>query len=139
MIWMKHWGFRLSIAVGKSSVSEREKGCGELLDDLEKNFHLVLWTASNRSYADKALMYGLNTYFKETYSWDEIPKNWKDTRILNIDYLIDDSIYHKNIAAKHNIESRYIVVPAYGSEIDTENPRLWIDIIREVLYPEFCT
>jgi hypothetical protein len=109
------------------------EGCIELLEKLQKKYYLVLWTVSNRTYLDKVLSFGLKKYFKETYSWDEISISWKDIRQIGVNFLIDDSEYHKEIAKQHGLSSRYIIIPAFGSPEDVKNSRLWIMQIEEIL------
>lgn len=108
-------------------------GCVELLNELEQHYQLVLWTASQRSYLDKILCFGLNQYFSETYSWDEIPETWKDIRIIKVEYLIDDNLHQLEFAAAHQLEHHYIIIPAYGSKEDNHDPLLWTTIIKHVL------
>lgn len=48
------------------------KGCIKLLRKLEKDFDLILWTVSNRSYVEKILAFGLKKYFLEIYCWEDI-------------------------------------------------------------------
>ncbi len=108
-------------------------GCIELLQELEPIYQLILWTASQRSYLDKVLSFGLAQYFTETYSWDEIPETWKDTRIINVEYLIDDNTLQQEMAEKHHLEHHYIIIPAYGSREDNNDPLLWTRIIKNSL------
>jgi FMN phosphatase YigB (HAD superfamily) len=109
------------------------KGMKELLEKVGKRYEMVIWTVSNRTYLDKILKYGLNKYFTKTYSWDEISCNWKDIRKIKADYLIDDSPHHKTQAAKFGLEHSYIIIPAYGSLEDQNNPLLWVDIVQRIL------
>jgi len=99
------------------------KGCIDLLDSLKDEYDLVLWTVSNRIYLNKILSFGFPMYFVRTYSWDEIPCEWKDIRKINATFLVDDSIHHKEAAKQ--LESRYIIIPAYGSHEDVNDPLLW--------------
>ena len=108
-------------------------GTFTLLDQLSNHYELILWTVSNRVYLDKVLAYGMAKYFEETYSWDEISEKWKDIRKIRADFLVDDSDYHRGIAAQYGLESNYIIVPAYGSLEDQRKPLLWIDIIKDSL------
>lgn len=108
-------------------------GCIELLNELEQHYQLVLWTASQRSYLDKILNCGLQRYFSETYSWDEIPETWKDIRIINVEYLIDDNPHQLELAVPHQLEHHYIIIPAYGSKEDNLDSLLWTKIIKNVL------
>lgn len=104
-------------------------GAHELLQELVKRNKLMVWTVSNRSYLDKILNSGIKQYFDETYSWDEINDKWKDIRKIKADYLIDDSEHHIQEARKYGMEERYILIPAYGSKEDNEDPLLWAKII----------
>ncbi len=108
-------------------------GCIKLLEKIQNEHYLVLWSVSNRSYLNKVLSFGLKKYFRETYSWDEIPSSWKDVRQLEIDFLIDDSEYHKEIAQQYALESQYIIIPAFGSPEDVKNPMLWVTQIENKL------
>ncbi|HZS09230.1 MAG TPA: hypothetical protein VFD58_30635 [Blastocatellia bacterium] len=108
-------------------------GAADLLNRLRLSHSLLLWTVSNRSYLDKALSYGLSAYFAETYSWDDLAVSWKDIRRINADYLIDDSEHHKEEARKYGIADSYIVIAAYGSPEDQDDPLLWIRQIELVL------
>jgi len=112
--------------------SER-KGMKELLEKLAKRYELVIWTVSKRTYLDKILKCGLGKYFGKTYSWDEISCNWKDIRRIKADYLIDDSPHHKTEASKFGLENFYIIVPAYGSIEDQNDPLLWVRLIQQIL------
>ena len=110
------------------------KGCCSLLEELSKSNEIVLWTASNRNYLDKALYYTkLGRYFIKTYAWEDVPQRWKDVRTLNVDFLIDDSEHHRQCATQFGITSRYIIVPAYGSKEDIADELLWINVIKEHL------
>ena len=64
-------------------------GCAELLDRLRPEFALVLWSVSPRRYVDKALSFGFDQWFAESYSWDEIPAQWKEVRQIRADFLVD--------------------------------------------------
>ena len=110
-------------------------GCTGLLDRLRPEFTLCLWTVSQRRYLDQILSFGLADYFKETYSWDERPCTWKDIRKLQLEYLIDDSLEHREMARKHGLADRYIVPPAVGSREDTADPLLWVRLIEQILWP----
>lgn len=112
-------------------------GCVELLEKLSCEFTLCLWSVSNRGYVEKVLAFGLKQFFKEIYSWDEVPWTWKDVRKLNMDYLIDDSPSYWEEAKKHGIENRYIVVSAYGSPDDMKDPLMWVRTVEEVLLKDF--
>lgn len=113
---------------GKSGFQFR-KGALELLESLKQNHDLILWSVSKCVYVNKVLSYGLNIYFSESYSWDDIPSIWKDIRKINLDFLIDDSPHHKVEAKNHNLEQHYIIVPAYRSKKDEDEPHLWIEVI----------
>src|SRR5262245_21175333 len=84
----------------------------ELLARLRRHFVLCLWSVSSRRYVDKVLSFGLRRWFSETYSWDEMPVQWKDVRRLKLDFLVDDSPHHREAARAHGLESKYVVVPA---------------------------
>ena len=109
-------------------------GCKVLLRKLEKDFDLILWTVSNRSYVDKALAFGLKDFFTETYAWEDISTNWKDVRRIKADFLIDDSRHHFEEAVKNGISEHYIVIEPFGSPKDFENPLYWIEQIERVLF-----
>ena len=109
-------------------------GCAELLQRLEKDFDLILWTVSNRSYVEKILAFGLKKFFVETYSWNDISTSWKDVRRIKADFLIDDSTHHFEEAVKKGISEHYIVIEPFGSPKDFENPLYWIEQIEEVLF-----
>ena len=109
------------------------KGCFELLAELRSRYTLVLWTVSNRSYAQKVLKFGLAEYFQEVYSWDDISNDWKDIRQINVDYLIDDQAYHKDAATQYGLDSQYIIIPPYGSPEDEVEPMAWANSIRGIL------
>ena len=108
-------------------------GCTDLLNRLKSKYHLVLWTVASRSYLNKVLSFGLKDYFKETYSWDDIEESWKDIRNINVEFLIDDDEYHWEVAKKHGLESNYIIVLAYGSPEDQDDPFRWVRQIEEAL------
>jgi hypothetical protein len=108
-------------------------GCTELLKQLELKYRMVLWTVARRSYLDKVLAFGLKDYFRETYSWDETESCWKDIRRINVELLIDDDEYHQEVAKKHGLESHYIIVPAYGSPEDEDEPLGWVRQVEERL------
>ena len=110
------------------------EGCIDFLKKLQKDFDLILWTVSNRRYVEKVLSFGLNQFFVETYSWDDISTSWKDVRKINADYLIDDSKNHFEEAQKNGIADQYIVIEPFGSPKDFENPLYWIEQIEEVLF-----
>jgi FMN phosphatase YigB (HAD superfamily) len=125
------------ITDGRSIVGfQMRRGSAELLTELKsKNYAIVLWTVSSRAYVEKALNFGLGGYFEKTYTWDELPHRWKDVRTLGVDYLVDDSEYHRELAEPHGLASRYIIVPAYGSPDDNSNPLEWAERARTVLLP----
>jgi hypothetical protein len=108
-------------------------GCPQLLKRLKLKYHLVLWTVASRTYLNKVLTYGLKDIFQETYSWDEIAQSWKDVREIQVEFLIDDEEYFMEIAKQHGLESHYIIVPAYGSQEDQEEPLKWVRQIEEKL------
>jgi FMN phosphatase YigB (HAD superfamily) len=108
-------------------------GCIDLLRDLQALHRLILWSVSRRSYVDKVLAYGLAEFFESTFSWDEVPCEWKDVRALGVHYLVDDSPHHREAAQKHGIGDRYIVVPAYGSAEDDADPMAWARKVRTAL------
>src|SRR5262249_526374 len=83
---------------------------------------LCLWSVSSRRYLDKVLSFGLSGWFRETYSWDELPAPWKDARRINADLLIDDSPHHREAAAKHGLADCYVVVPGYGGPEGRADP-----------------
>ena len=105
-------------------------GCADLLDRLQSGFDLLLWSVSPRRYVDKTLAAGLGRWFRESYSWDEVPASWKDVRRLRIDWLVDDSPHHSQAAAEFGLAARYIVVPAYGSPEDTTDPLAWVRLVE---------
>lgn len=110
------------------------EGCVQFLEILEKDFDLVLWTVSNRSYVEKILAFGLNKFFSEIYCWEDISTSWKDVRQIKADYLIDDSSHHFDEAIKNEISEKYIVIEPFGSIKDFENPFYWIEQIKKVLF-----
>jgi FMN phosphatase YigB (HAD superfamily) len=132
--------FDLDETLGTPAIAENtivgfniRQGCEELLEELSQDNELVVWTVSRRSYVQKVLEYGLRQYFSTIYSWDEVSLEWKDIRQLHIDYLIDDSAYHRDEAQKHGMASQYIIVPAYGSPEDNANPLAWVAMVRAAL------
>jgi hypothetical protein len=104
-------------------------GCADLLDRLGGGFQLVLWSVSPRRYVDKALAAGLDRWFAESHSWDEVPSAWKDVRRLGVDWLVDDSPHHAQAAAEFGLAARYVVVPAYGSPEDAADPLAWVRLV----------
>jgi hypothetical protein len=108
-------------------------GCVELLDRLRPRYDLVLWSVSSRRYMDKALAFGLDRWFAETHSWDELPAPWKDVRSLRVDMLVDDSPHHRQAAEACGLAVGYLVVPAYGSPEDAADPFAWIRLIEAAL------
>jgi len=106
------------------------QGCLELLEKLNEKYQLILWSVSNRNYVNKMLSGELGKFFQETYSWNEIPQQWKDIRIIKGDYLIDDYSYQKEMALQVGLGNKYIIVPAYGDEIDEVEPLRWVKIIE---------
>jgi hypothetical protein len=107
--------------------------CLDLLQMLQTQHTLILWTVSTRHYLNQALARQLKPYFAETYSWDEIASTWKDIRKIRADYLVDDSVHHREAAKKYGLENRYLVIPAYGDENDQNDPLLWAKLIEEEL------
>ncbi len=105
-------------------------GCAELLDDLHSEFDLILWSVSPRRYVDKALSFGFDRWFAESYSWDEMPTRWKDVRQVRADFLVDDSPHHQEAADEFGLKKSYILVPAYGSPEDTSDPLAWVRIVE---------
>jgi hypothetical protein len=105
-------------------------GCAELLCRLQRRFGLLLWSVSPRRYVDKALSFGLDRWFAESYSWDELPAQWKDVRRVRADFLVDDSPHHREAAESLGLGEAYIVVPAYGSPEDTADPLSWIRLVE---------
>ncbi len=108
-------------------------GSAGLLDRLKTGYSLCLWSVSDRRYVAKALSFGLSRWFREVYTWDEIPAQWKDVRRIAADYLVDDSPHHREQATAHGISSAYIVVPAYGSPEDVVNPLGWAQLVEETV------
>lgn len=108
-------------------------GCAELLERLQEEFRLVLWSVSPRRYVDKALSFGLGRWFTESHSWDELPARWKDVRQLRADFLVDDSPHHREVAEKLGLGAAYIVVPAYGSPEDAADPLAWVRLVESVV------
>jgi glutaredoxin-related protein len=109
------------------------QGCLDLLEKLSSKYELVLWSVSNRSYVNKMLSGELGKFFKETYSWNEVPQLWKDIRIIKGDYLIDDDSYQKEMAEQVGLGNKYIIVPVYGNKIDEAEPLYWVKIIEKSL------
>jgi hypothetical protein len=110
--------------------------CVALLDRLHSEFGLLLWSVSPRRYVDKALSGGLSRWFKESYSWDELPARWKDVRQVRADFLVDDSPHHREVAERSGLEAAYIVVPAYGSPEDTADPLGWVRLVESAVRQE---
>lgn len=108
-------------------------GAADLLDRLKECHTLCLWSVSPRRYVDQALRLGLDRWFAETYSWDELRSGWKDVRAIRANWLIDDSPHHREAARRHGIESTYLVVPAYGSPEDAADPLRWVRSVEAVL------
>jgi hypothetical protein len=109
-------------------------GCRELLAQLRPHYTMCLWTISSRWYLDAALALGLRPFFDETYAGDEIVCDWKDLRRIDVQYLIDDSVWHRDHAGKAGLAvAGYIVVPAYNSEEDRSDPLRWVHIVNEAL------
>jgi hypothetical protein len=104
-------------------------GCTQLLDRLAPRLDLILWSSSERGYLNRALEEGLKRFFKESYSWAEMPHRWKDIRLISADYLVDDSDHHFLEAKKQGIEGGYIIIPPFGAPDDRENPLRWTQII----------
>jgi phosphoglycolate phosphatase-like HAD superfamily hydrolase len=111
-------------------------GADELLRELAAHYRLVLWSVSSRAYVEKALDFALRPFFASAYTWDDAPAPWKDVRTLGVDYLVDDSEHHLQAARRHGLESRYILIPAYGSPADLADPAEWVRIVRAVLLPD---
>ncbi len=105
-------------------------GCAELLDRLRGRFELVLWSVSPRRYVDAALSFGLEHWFAESHSWDELPAQWKDVRRMRADLLVDDSPHHREAAARLGLARGYVVVPAYGGPEDTADPAAWVGMVE---------
>ncbi len=109
------------------------QGCAELLDRLQAEFDLLLWSVSPRRYVDKTLSFGLGRWFDESYSWDELPASWKDVRQLRADFLVDDSPHHRQAAERFGLGAAYIVVPAYGSPEDAADPLGWVRLVESAV------
>ncbi len=107
-------------------------GCGELLAHLQPEFDLCLWSVSSRRYVEKVLTFGLGQWFREVYTWDELPVRWKDVRQVRVDYLVDDSPHHRDVAASYGLDASYILVPSYGSLEDTADPIGWVRLVQSV-------
>jgi hypothetical protein len=105
-------------------------GCAEMLDRLQREFGVLLWSVSSRRYVDKALSFGLGRWFAESYSWDEVPARWKDVRRVRADFLVDDSPHHREAAVPLGLGGAYIVVPAYGSPEDVADPLGWVRLVE---------
>lgn len=108
-------------------------GAAELLSRLRTQFTLCLWSVSSRHYVDKALAAGLDQWFTESYTWDELPCQWKDVRRITADLLIDDSPHHQEAAQEHDLGVSYVVVPAYGSPEDSVDPLGWVRIVEDAI------
>jgi hypothetical protein len=109
-------------------------GCAALLTELRTNCTLCLWTISSRWYLDAVLARGLKPFFDETYAGDEIVCDWKDVRRIDVAYLIDDSVWHRDHAANEGLDpARYIVVPPCGADEDRADPLLWVRLIEAAL------
>ena len=110
-------------------------GCIDLLSRAQSQYTLCLWTTSSRWYLDAAMSFGLKPFFEETYAGDEIVCDWKDVRRLGLIYLIDDSVWHRDHAAKEGLDTTpYIVVPAYRSLEDQNDPHLWVRVVDNTLF-----
>ena len=112
---------------------QMRQGCRELLADLKARHDLILWTVSSRAYATKALGFGLGVFFDQAVTWDEMPCRWKDVRRIGVDFLVDDSDEHRQMASPYGLGSHYIVVPVYGSPEDFANPLAWAEQVRQRL------
>lgn len=112
-----------------TSAWQTRPGCLELLGRLRTRFELCLWSVSSRRYVDRALSFGLKDWFRETYTWDELPARWKDVRTIGADLLVDDSPHHREAARELGLESRYVVVPQYGSPEDAADPAAWARMV----------
>ena len=110
-------------------------GARELLEDLSRKHELILWSSSNRQYLVKLLKFGLAKYFRRTVTYDEVPAPWKDIRKVGADFLVDFSDHHKHVAEQQGIAKGYIVVPAYGSVEDEQDPLEWTRIVRAGIQP----
>jgi hypothetical protein len=75
-------------------------GCADLLNRLQAKFSLLLWSVSPRRYVDKALSFGLDRWFAESHSWDELATPWKEVRLLGADFLVDDSPHYREEAER---------------------------------------
>ena len=119
---------------GRSVVGFQPRhGCFDLLARLAVRHRLILWTVSSRVYTEKILGFGLRKFFAEVYCWDDLPGRCKDVRQVRADYLVDDSDHHREAARAHGLEARYILVPAYGSREDFEDPDLWVRVVEAVI------
>lgn len=106
-------------------------GCVELLEKLAPRYTLCLWSISSRWYVERVLAFGLRQFFAETYSWDQLPAEWKDIRKIEAAYLIDDNPGYRVRATQEGIDpNRYIVVPPCGSSEDLEDTSLWRRVLR---------
>ena len=112
-------------------------GCLDLLDDLlAKNYELVLWSISYRSYVDEVLAFNngiFKTFFSRSYAWEDINSKWKDVRLIDVDFLVDDSPHHRDKASQYGLSEHYIIVPQYGSAEDVAHPHLWVRLVAEKL------
>lgn len=108
-------------------------GCLELLDRLHHRCTLCLWSVSSRRYLDKVLSFSLAGWFRETYSWDDLPTAWKDVRRIKADLLVDDSPHHMETATEHGLADRYVVVPVYGGPVDTADPLAWVRLVERAI------
>jgi hypothetical protein len=54
-------------------------------------------------------------------------------RALGVDYLVDDSGYHRELAEPLGLASRYVIVPAYGSAEDDRDPLAWAATVRAAI------
>jgi len=111
-------------------------GAQDLLTRLKQTHELVLWTVGSRSHVNKCLSFGLNRYFQKTFSWDEMPDRWKDVRKAQVDFLVDSSEEHRELATRVGLESKYILVPAYGDMEDERDPSLWARRVEKLLLPK---
>jgi hypothetical protein len=132
----------LDDTLGSPMVGERSvvgfslrPGAQELLQRLSQRYHLVLWSVGNRSYVNKTLSSGLNKFFHESVSWDDHNEPWKDIRKLRVTHLIEANDHHAAIAKKYGVDTGYIIVPAFGSEEDDEDPYAWKNVVEEILLP----
>jgi hypothetical protein len=108
-------------------------GCAELLERLQAESDLLLWSVSPRRYVDKDLAFGLGRWFTESHSWDDLPARWKDVRQLRADFLVDDSPHHRAAAEQFGLEGAYIVVSAYGSPEDAADPLAWVRLVESAV------